>query len=64
MGFSDNTNFTFLSATICDTAAIYGPCAAQFGMDPWDASIADAFAMLSGKMNRVHGYEKWEKESL
>jgi muramoyltetrapeptide carboxypeptidase LdcA involved in peptidoglycan recycling len=64
MGFSDNTNYTFLSATICDTAAIYGPCAAAFGMEPWDESIADAFALLSGKVNRVHGYAKWEKESL
>ena len=36
MGFSDNTNFTFLSATIADTAAIYGPCAAAFG---WNRGI-------------------------
>ena len=27
MGYSDNTNFTFLLSTICDTAAVYGPCA-------------------------------------
>ena len=27
MGYSDNTNFTFLEATIADTAGIYGPCA-------------------------------------
>ena len=25
MGFSDNTNMTFLLATLCDTASIYGP---------------------------------------
>lgn len=23
MGYSDNTNFTFLLSTICDTAAVY-----------------------------------------
>ena len=29
MGFSDNTNMTFLLATLCDTASIYGPCASS-----------------------------------
>lgn len=63
MGFSDNTNFTFLSATIADTAAIYGPCASSFGMEPWHESIEDAFDLLCGKKNRFHGYDRWEKES-
>ena len=43
MGYSDNTNFTFLLATLCDVASIYGPCAAEFGMTPWDPAIRDAF---------------------
>lgn len=64
MGFSDNTNFTFLSATLMDTAAIYGPCAAAFGMEPWHASVTDAFDLLCGKIDRVSGYDLWEKESL
>ncbi len=64
MGYSDNTNFTFLLPTICDTAAIYGPCAGAFGMEPWDASIGDAFAVLKGERLTVDGYEKWELESL
>ena len=46
MGFSDNTNFTFLLPTLCDTAAIYGPCATNFGMEPWDKSLEDAYALL------------------
>lgn len=62
MGFSDNTNFVFLSATICDTAAIYGPCASAFGMEPWHESIGDAFDLLCGKIEHVHGYDLWEKE--
>jgi muramoyltetrapeptide carboxypeptidase LdcA involved in peptidoglycan recycling len=62
MGFSDNTNFTFLSATMLDVAAIYGPCAAAFGMEPWHASVQDAFDVLTGKCKSVHGYEKWERE--
>ena len=64
MGFSDNTNFTFLSATLCDTAAIYGPCVAAFGMEPWHPSVKDAFDLLRGKINHVHNYDKWERESL
>ncbi len=64
MGYSDNTNFTFLSATLCDTAAIYGPCAGSFGMEPWDAAIWDAWNLICGRLDTVHNYEKWERESL
>ncbi len=64
MGFSDNTNFTFLSATLMDTAAIYGPCASAFGMEPWHASITDAFDLLNGKISKISGYDLWEKEGL
>lgn len=64
MGFSDNTNFTFLSATLMDTAAIYGPCAAAFGMEPWHAAIQEAWDLLHGKIDTVHSYGLWEKESL
>lgn len=64
MGYSDNTHFTFLSATIIDTAAIYGPCAAAFGMEPWHESIQMAWDLLRGKIDTVHGFDKWEKESL
>ena len=68
MGFSDNTNMTFLLATLCDTASIYGPCASSFGMEPWHESLQDAFDLLTGKKDSVHGYESWEpaeaKESV
>ncbi len=64
MGYSDNTNFTYLLATLCDTASIYGPCAAAFGMEPWHASLEDAYQLLAGEKNIVKSYGKWEKESL
>ena len=64
MGFSDNTNMTYLLATMCDTAAIYGPCAAAFGMEPWHKSVKDAMGLLTGKKLSIQGYPKWEKESL
>ncbi|MBQ2803578.1 MAG: LD-carboxypeptidase, partial [Lachnospiraceae bacterium] len=64
MGYSDNTNMTYLLATLCDTASIYGPCAAAFGMEPWHPAIEDALGVLTGKVNELKGYDKWEKESL
>ena len=64
MGYSDNTNLTFLLPTLCDTAAIYGPCAAAFGMDPWHKSLHIAMDLLTGESTSVSGYEGWEKESL
>lgn len=64
MGYSDNTNFTFLSTTICDTAAIYGPCAAAFGMEPWHEAVQDAFDLLCGKKHTFVSYDMWERESL
>lgn len=64
MGYSDNTNMTFLLTTLCDTAAIYGPCAAAFGMEPRHASLEDAMMLLQGQKLTMQGYGKWERESL
>lgn len=64
MGYSDNTNFTFLLTTLCDTASIYGPCAAAFGMKPWHPAIRDAWEVLRGNKQKICGYDLWEKESL
>ncbi len=64
MGYSDNTNMTFLLATICDTASIYGPHAAEFGMEPWHASLQDVFDILTGTNTTVSNYDLWEKESI
>ena len=64
MGYSDNTNMTFLLTTLCDTASIYGPCAPAFGMNPWHPAIDDAYQVLTGKKHMLNGYDGWEKESL
>lgn len=74
MGFSDNTNMTFLLATIADTASLYGPCAAAFGMEPWHPALKDAFDILcgngkncavnAGKTFVLRGYDKWERVSV
>ena len=62
MGYSDNTNFTFLSTVLADTAAIYGPCAPSFGRVPWHKSNDDALKLLTGEMSEVTGYDLWELE--
>lgn len=64
MGFSDNTNLTFLLPVLCDTAAIYGPCAPAFGMRKWHQALEDAWGILTGSSRKVTGYPLWEKESL
>lgn len=75
MGYSDNTNLTYLLATLADTASVYGPCAGTFGMEPWHESLYDAFGILTGEKAEVGaeargcrvtvgGYSGWEKESL
>ena len=64
MGFSDNTNLTFLLPTICDIASIYGPCAGTFGVYPWYKSTEDAFDLITGRKLIMNGYPFYEKESL
>ncbi len=66
MGYSDNTNMTFLLTTLADTASIYGPCAPAFGMEPWHKAVRDAFCLLTGDNKALvsTGYEAWEETSL
>ena len=64
LGYSDNTNMTFLLTTICDVASVYGPCAAAFGMEPWHPALTDTFALLCGEKKEFSSYELWEKEGL
>ena len=64
MGYSDNTNFTFLLNTICDTAAIYGPSIGAFGMEILEPALQDTMDIFTGKRSEVSGYDKFEVESL
>ncbi len=58
MGYSDNTNLTFLLPTLCDMAAIYGPHGPSFYSYPLRCSEKDAIAMLMGEKN-FQGYPKY-----
>lgn len=62
IGYSDNTNFIFPSVTIADTAAIYAPCAGDFGMETWHPAVTDAFDLITGKKLTFNSYDKWELE--
>ncbi len=64
LGYSDNTNFTFTSNILADTAAIYGPCAPTFGMKKWHKALQDTWEVMTGKKTAVSGYDMWERESL
>ena len=62
LGYSDNTNLTFTLPMLCDTAAIYGPCASSFGMNRWHEAVQDAMNVLTGKELNIHSYDRWELE--
>lgn len=62
LGYSDNTNLTFVLPTLCDTAAIYGPCVSEFGMSPLHPAVEDAFKVLTGEKLTQHNYDGWESE--
>ena len=58
MGFSDNTNLTFLLPTLADTMSIYGPCANSFYQKKLRYSELDAMRLLQGERH-FEGYPKW-----
>ncbi len=64
MGYSDNTNMTFLLTTLCDTASIYGPCAGSFGMEPWHPAVFDAMSLITGEKRLFKSYGKWERDGI
>ncbi len=61
MGYSDNTNLTFLLNTLCDRASIYSVCASKFAAGHHQC-VDDAFSVLCGKKNAVSNYDKWFKD--
>ncbi|MCR4955453.1 MAG: LD-carboxypeptidase [Lachnospiraceae bacterium] len=64
VGYSDNTNFTFLSAVMADTAALYAPCVSDFGMETWHPAVQDTFDFITGKKDCFHNYDKWEIDKI
>lgn len=62
MGYSDNTNFSYLLTTKYDTASVYGPNAASFGIEPLHESLTDAYRFLCGESLEFTNYEGFQKD--
>ena len=62
MGYSDNTNLTFLLNTLCDTASIYSVCASKFAKGH-HRCVDDAFDVLCGRKKSVSNYDRWIKDN-
>ena len=61
MGYSDNTNLTFLLNTLCDRASIYSLCASKFSPGNSHECTKDAFDVLTGRKLAVSNYPFWRK---
>ncbi|MCR5787248.1 MAG: LD-carboxypeptidase [Acholeplasmatales bacterium] len=64
MGYSDNTNLTFLLTTLCDVASIYGYNAPEFGSSKLELSQLDQLALIKGEKLKFKGYDKFELNSI
>lgn len=64
MGYSDNTNLSFLLPTICDIASIYGSCAPEFGSNNLIDYNIDHLKLIKGEKFKFNGYPLYEIESL
>ncbi|MBP5091572.1 MAG: LD-carboxypeptidase [Bacilli bacterium] len=60
MGYSDNTNLTFPLTVLCNTLAVYGPCATQFFQKEPRLSEKDALRLLQGEKD-FEGYPLYSK---
>lgn len=59
MGFSDNTNLSFLLPTLANVKAIYGPNAPSFISSKPSNSEKDALRLLSNDFTKYETYPKW-----
>ena len=57
MGYSDNTNFTFLYTLLSDTASLYGACVENFGMKEWHPSLKEAYEIMRGERTSQKSYD-------
>ncbi len=61
MGYSDNTNLTFLLNTLADTASLYSVCAPKFTRKH-HRCVDDTLDILCGRKLSVSNYDNWYKE--
>lgn len=61
LGYSDNTNLTFLLTTLCDIESIYGINATAFSNNTLDY-VKDTFDLINGKKFEFKSYKFFENE--
>ena len=61
IGFSDNTNLTFLLTILTDQVSVYGPCFPSFGIEPLSISCKDTLDLIENKKSILKGYSTWRK---
>lgn len=61
MGYSDNTNLTYILPTMCDIATIYGSNIKSFGVRDMERSEKDALRLMSGEEIVQESFEKCEE---
>lgn len=64
MGYSDNTNLTFLLTTICDVSSIYGANACEFGVDKFIDYQNNMVDIIKGKKLKFTNYKEYEINPL
>jgi muramoyltetrapeptide carboxypeptidase LdcA involved in peptidoglycan recycling len=64
LGYSDNTNISYLLLTISDIASIYTICLSEIGTNKLYKSQEDLLDLIEGKKLVFKGYPKFELESL
>ena len=64
MGYSDNTNLSFLLATLCDIASIYGNHIGSFSMEPLDISLVNTYNFITGINLIQHPYDYYEDPTI
>ena len=64
MGFSDNTNLTYLLTTICEIPTIYGANFPSFAFKNLRYGELDSYRLLTGQTNRLVGYPFWEGKKV
>lgn len=60
VGYSDNTNLTFLLTLLCDVATIYGPHLTEFGMQEWDQSLIESYQVITGQRLTQNSYDYYQ----
>lgn len=59
-GYSDNTSLLYYITTKLDIATIYGCHFGDFGMEPWQESVDNALAVLTGGKKTFANYEFYQ----